>query len=213
MGDYTYTGVPGKIKPLLTKIRTVGVPPKVTVQWLKTIGFTSSNDSSLVGVLRFVGLIDSSNVPTTKWTSFRGNAHKTILGDAIRTAYSDLFAVYSDANKRSQTELDHVFSTSSAGGKQVISKTIATFKALTEEAEFSGEGETDLKVPTGPLHAPVASSTNSGRAQSSQPNPQSLGPTLHIDIQIHISAEASANQIEQIFASMAKHVYGRSSAE
>jgi hypothetical protein len=31
-------------------------------------------------------------------------------------------------------------------------------------------------------------------------------PSLHIDIQIHISPEASTDQIEQIFASMAKHL-------
>ena len=34
-------------------------------------------------------------------------------------------------------------------------------------------------------------------------------PTLHIDIQIHISSEASPAQIDQIFASMAKHLYGK----
>jgi hypothetical protein len=37
----------------------------------------------------------------------------------------------------------------------------------------------------------------------------SLQPSLHIDIQIHISSEASAEQIDQIFASMSKHLYGR----
>ena|SRR5260370_15779507 len=108
MGDFAYTVVPGKIKLLLSKIRTVGVPQKVTVQWLKTIGFTSSNDSSLIGVLKSVGLIDSSNASTAKWTQFRGNNYKTVLGDAIRDGYSDLFAVYPDANKRSQAELAHL---------------------------------------------------------------------------------------------------------
>lgn len=39
MADFIYTTVPGKIKELLQKIREVGVPPKVTVQWLKTVGF------------------------------------------------------------------------------------------------------------------------------------------------------------------------------
>jgi hypothetical protein len=33
-------------------------------------------------------------------------------------------------------------------------------------------------------------------------------PSLHIDLQIHISPESSPEQIEQIFASMAKHLYG-----
>jgi hypothetical protein len=49
--------------------------------------------------------------------------------------------------------------------------------------------------------------------QNSRSGSVSFGPALHIDIQIHISPEASAAQIEQIFASMAKHVYGRSTAE
>jgi hypothetical protein len=33
-------------------------------------------------------------------------------------------------------------------------------------------------------------------------------PSVHIDFQIHISPEASAEQIDQIFASMRRHLYG-----
>jgi hypothetical protein len=136
MGEFAYTTVPGKIKPLLDKIRGVGVPAKVTIQWLRTIGFTSSNDSTLIGVLKQAGLIDASGIPNSAWTLFRGAKHKSVLGDAIRKGYADLYAVYPDAHARSATELDHVFSTSSSAGKQVIAKTVATFKALSEEAEF-----------------------------------------------------------------------------
>lgn len=101
MGEFAYTTVPGKIKSLLDKIRVVGVPPKVTVQWLKTIGFTSSNDKTLIGVLKQAELIDASGVPTSTWTAFRGGKHKSVLGDAIRKGYADLYAVYPDAHCRS----------------------------------------------------------------------------------------------------------------
>jgi hypothetical protein len=37
---------------------------------------------------------------------------------------------------------------------------------------------------------------------------QSGIPNLHINIQIHISADSSPDQIDQIFASMAKHLKG-----
>ncbi len=207
MGNFSYSVVPGKIKPLMAKIRTVGVPTKVTVQWLKSVGFKSSNDKTLIGVLKFIGFIDASGVPTDRWSQYRGGAHKRVLGDAIRQGYSDLFAVYADANQRSQTDLDHVFSTSSSGGKQVIAKTIATFRALVEEAEFSLVGETDLHIETGPLHTPPINQPREGEQLISS------GPALHIDIQIHISPEASPEQIEQIFASMAKHVYGPRTAK
>ena len=35
------------------------------------------------------------------------------------------------------------------------------------------------------------------------------GPTVHIDIQVHIDSSASPEQIDQIFASMARHLYRR----
>lgn len=202
MAEFVYTTVTGKIKPLLAKIREVGVPPKVTQQWLKTVGFTSSNDASLIGVLKFIGLTDNTGIPTSVWTNYRGAKHKRVLGDAIRKGYAELFAVYPDANRRSQTELDHVFSTSSTGGKQVIARTVGTFKALADEAEFTDVSEqTDLETPTGPLHSAPASRPNAPAQHTGLPG-------LHIDVQIHIAPEASPEQIDQIFASMAKHLYG-----
>ncbi|MCY3806639.1 MAG: hypothetical protein OXG55_08665 [bacterium] len=33
-------------------------------------------------------------------------------------------------------------------------------------------------------------------------------PELNINVQIHISSDASAGQIDQIFKSMAQHLYG-----
>lgn len=206
MADFPYTTVPGKIRNLLGKIREVGVPQKVTAQWLKSIGFTSSNDATLVGILKYVRFTDSSGVPTPKWTQYRGANHKKVLGDAVREGYAELFAVYPDANQRSQQDLEHVFSTSSSGGKQVIAKTVATFKAVADQAEFSAVSEqTDLHMSSGPLHTPAATPA---AAPAAIPGPRTAGPALHIDIQIHISPEASADQIDQIFASMAKHLYG-----
>ena len=206
MADFIYTTVPGKIKQLLQKTREVGVPPKVTVQWLKTVGFKSSNDASLLGVLKFIGFIDSSGVPSSKWIQYRGANHKVVLGEAMREGYADLFAVYPDANQRSQSDIDHVFSTSSSGGKQVIAKTVGTFKALAEQAEFSPVNEqTDLRMPSGPLHTPAVQPPTGTVAVH--------GPALHIDVQIHISPEASADQIDQIFASMSKHLYGSKKPE
>jgi len=209
MADFVYTTVPGKIKMLLAKIRQVGIPPKATVQWLKTLGFSSSNDSSLLGVLKFVGLIDSNGVPATAWSGYRGAHYKSVLGDAVRRGYNELFSVYPDADRRSQTELDHVFSTNSTAGKQVIAKTIATFKALADEAEFSVAGEEANRLASASsAHLPVPAALK----QSKQSVPGAL-PNLHIDVQVHISPEASPDQIDQIFASMAKHLYGARKSE
>jgi hypothetical protein len=206
MAEFAYTTVPGKIKPLFAKLREVGVPAKASIQWLKSLGFTSSNDASLLGILKSVGFIDATSVPTPKWSSFRGANSKRVLGDAIREGYAELFAVYPDAWQRSQAELEHVFSTSSSGGRQVISKTVSTFKSLAEIAEFTPvTAQTELHMSSETLHVPVSSSGDN--AQSSRSS-HSGAPSVHIDIQIHIAPESSAEQVDQIFASMAKHLYG-----
>jgi hypothetical protein len=205
---YPYTPVTGKLKTLLQKVRTTGVPPKLSVAHLKTLGFTSSNDTSMVGVLRFIGLIDSSNIPTSLWSEYRGQKHRAVLGKAIKQGYADLFALYPEANTASVTDLTHVFSTSSTAGEQVIKQTVQTFKALVEEADFSSDDSASASVlSTGPLHTPVAPSMApvlpSQHSGSSQRH-----PAVHIDIQIHISPESSSDQIDKIFESMAKHLYG-----
>jgi hypothetical protein len=61
-------------------------------------------------------------------------------------------------------------------------------------------------MPSGPLHTPAVQSP-------SIVGYNSHGPALHIDIQIHISADASGEQIDQIFASMSKHLYGSKKPE
>jgi hypothetical protein len=60
-----------------------------------------------------------------------------------------------------------------------------------------------MHVPA--MHAPVVSQPPGVNAPSVQGR---NGPSVHIDVQIHISPEANADQIEQIFKSMAKHLYG-----
>ncbi len=105
MADIQYTTVPGKIKDLLTKLRSVGVPPSATNKWLRSIGFTSSNDGTLLTVLKFIDFCDQSGAPSERWRDYRGQDSQAVLGLAIQHGYSDLFAVYHDADQRSDDEL------------------------------------------------------------------------------------------------------------
>ncbi len=203
MADFTYTTVPGKLKSLLAKLREVGVPPKATVQWLKSIGFRSSNDPSMLPVLRQIGFIDASSVPQDHWRHYRGAQHKQVLANALRVGYADLFAVYPDANTRSSSDMEHVVTTSSSAGKQAISKTVSTFQNLCAEGDFAASGG----APPPPPRPPAGSS---GGAPPATPPAQGGGdpvPSLHIDIQVHISPDATPEQIDKIFESMAKHLY------
>ena len=79
-----------------------------------------------------------------------------------------------------------------------------------EEADFpASAAATETTMQSGPLHTPAAAlSPEMPVASRSQGS-----PALHIDIQIHISPESTTQQIDQIFESMAKHLYGRKDDE
>jgi hypothetical protein len=173
------------------------------------LGFTSSNDAGMINVIKFIGLTDGSGIPTPLWSEYRGQDHRVVLGKAIRQGYADLFAIYPDANARSVADLTHVFSTSSTAGEAVVKQTVQTFKALVDEADLSNlgaSGGTASVLTTGPLHAAPAAAPPIAAHNS----PSAKHPAVHIDIQIHISPESSAEQIDKIFESMAKHLYGAS---
>jgi hypothetical protein len=207
--DYPYAAVPSKLKEFLEKIRGTGVPPKATYNWLETIGFKSKNDRTVITVVKFIGFIDASSQPSNYWVQYRGSGHKRVLAEAIKQGYSELFSIYPEANKLSETDLEHFFTTKSTAGKQVISRLVRTFITLCELADFQEITPSSPNILSQPTPPQVVSTTNetftSFPAQTVQV--QQNTPTLHIDIQIHISPESSPEQIDQIFASMAKHLY------
>ncbi|MFU8827759.1 MAG: DUF5343 domain-containing protein, partial [Brevefilum sp.] len=137
MAEYSYTTVPGKLKEFLSKIREMGVPSKVTTRWMESVGFKSKNDRSMIAVLQQIRFIDGSGTPIELWSKYRGSNYRQVLGEGIVEGYAGLFAMYPDANVRSNEELENFFSTKSTAGKQVISKTVSTFKTLCELADFS----------------------------------------------------------------------------
>ena len=203
MADFPYAAVPNKLSTLLEKIQTVGVPAKADTSWLKTHGFKSSNDPSALRVLEFIGFIDSTKQPTDKWKNYRhkGKSNR-VLGAAIKQGYSALYEDLPEAHQSSDDDLENFFRVHSTAGDQAISRTVKTFQSLCSLADFS------------------AATDNGANGNAVQANPDvplvvrpqemdSPTPTLHIDFQVHIAADAPPEQIDQIFESMAKHLYGK----
>ena len=203
MAEFPYAAVPSKLSTLLEKIQTVGVPAKADTSWLKTHGFKSSNDPSALRVLEFIGFIDSTKQPTDKWKNYRHKGKSTsVLGAAIKQGYSVLYADLPEAHQSSNDDLEDFFRAHSTAGDQAISRTVKTFQALCTLAEFSAATDNGANGS--------AVSSNPGAPLVVQPQEmEPAAPTLHIDIQVHIAADAPESQIDQIFESMAKHLYGK----
>lgn len=206
----SYTTVPGRLQDLLKKIRETGVPRKVTYDWLKSLGYKSSNDRTLVPVLKQIGFIDASGTPTPAWKQYRGADHKAVLGRALKQGYGPLYRTYPDAHERAATELSHVFSTQTDSGKQAIDKTVSTFKNLASQAEFS---EADDVNPLG-VEPPVEVDSQLEEV-SMIPSRRlmSNGLTLNINVQLTLPETSDEAVFSAFFKAMKEQLLDDSDSE
>ena len=70
---------------------------------------------------------------------------------------------------------------------------------------MSRAGNMPEELSNGNVATETLTPANETEKSASEPN----RPALHIDIQVHIDSKASSEQIDQVFASMARHLYGR----
>ena len=203
MAGYPYTTAPGRIEPLLKKIREIGIPPKANNQWLASIGFKSINERSLLNILRSMGFIDGEDKPTETWTQYRGPNHRQLLASAIQMAFRDLFNIYQDAQIRADGEIEDIVRENIKAGKDTIKRVSSTFRNLCSMADFS------TKEPISQIPQDVTpEKKNEVITQYENDDPPEM-PSLHINLQVHISSDASSEQIDTIFESMVKHLYRR----
>jgi hypothetical protein len=196
-----YTTVPGKLPDLLKKIRESGVPQKVNKPWLDSMGFKSSNDRSMVAVLRQIGFIDASGVPTPAWKEFRGADSKGVLGRALRVGYEDLFQTYPDAPERPTTDLGHVFSTRTDAGKQAVDKMVSTFKTLAGLAEFTHD---DLPAAAGP--AVIREGTPPAATVVTKTATKGAGLTVNINVELTLPETQDEKVYQAFFKAMRQHL-------
>jgi hypothetical protein len=201
-----YTTVPGKLPELLKKIRESGVPAKANKAWLQSLGFKSSNDPSLLTVLRQIGFIDPSGSPTPAWKEYRGADAKGVLGRAIMLGYDSLYSTYPDAHERSTTDIGHVFSTKTDAGKQSIDKMVSTFKNLASIAEFSGGAPTTLS--SSPIEPPSQSLPQAALATPviTANSPTGTGLNVNINIELTLPETTDEKVFEAFFKAMRKHL-------
>lgn len=202
---YPYTTVPGKLRDVLQKIPKIGRPDKVTVAWLKSAGWTSSNDSSIIPVLKFVGLVGQDGRPTDLWHAVRSSdtGSRARVGEGIKAAYADLFALYPDAHRKDTESLRNFFRTHTSGGEQVQSKLVQTFQTLAEFGDF----EASVPADDADRHRVEPESTRtSSRTGGHVAKPVASGISLTVNIQLQLPATADAGVYEALFVSMRKHL-------
>lgn len=192
------------IPRFLKHIQTANVPAKVTIAYLKTVGFKSSNDSALVPLFKSVGFIDGSGAPTDRWRQYKDTSKaKTVLAAGIREAYSGLFDIYADAERQDNEAIANWIRTSGGASDVTVDRALRAFRALCAEADFGAVAVDHHKsVPgldqapiTVPAPAPVLSGVSAG------------GPSININIELHLPPSSDPTVYENLFKAMKENLF------
>ncbi len=185
------------------KIREAGVPKtKVDREYLKMWGFEGSNDYPLIPFLKFLGFLDSQGMPTDRYRRYRvKSTAPRVMADAVREAYSDLFATYPNAHEQDTEALTNYFKGRTEFSEKTIAVAVATFKALVKLSDFGDFAEEEEPPKKKAALLPKK------RAAQDFREPEGFEiPALAITIKLQLPETLDGAVYDKLFSSLRKHL-------
>lgn len=197
------------IKPFFDHIQSAGVPNKVTLSYLETVGFKSTNDRPLVTILKALGFLDDSGVPTDRWAAYQDKSRAgAVMAEAIREAYSGLFQIYPDAQRKDNEAVHNYFASQSDLSEGTIGHAVRTFKTLCGLADWDADPKAVAEAAEGtrttPLPTSLAKSAGDGKVAVTS-NLMSV-PAININLQLELPATDDSSVYDALFKSMREHL-------
>lgn len=209
---YPYTISNNKVEPILAKIRSAARPERFSRETLSTWGFTASNDRAMLAVLKGLGFLTDSGVPTEFYDRLRDpNDWKYVLADRMRDLYSDLFATDTNIQAAPEAEIRGAMARITGKDDETVKRYYATFKALAGLATFSPKPTKKGGAPDDAIVTPPSAPAASPREGVAEDRPVSgngrTAPAeFHYNIQIHLPATTDIAVYNAIFKSMREHL-------
>ena len=198
---------------IMNSILGARAPERFTNKFLEDLGYKSSNDRLILGVLKSLGLLNDTGEPTQRYYDFLDQTQsKKVIATGIQEAYEDLFNLKRDAQNMSQEEVKNKLKTltQASKGDKVIDSMARTFKTLCDYADWSEipinsqVNSTSASKNNDISEKPDYVVQNSPKSVESKPISNQLG--LHYNIQIHLPETTNMAVYDAIFQSIKKHL-------
>lgn len=198
---FPYTQNTGSLTGVITAIGNHGIPGKFTTKELPVWGFKSSNDRSIVTVLRFIGFIDGSGAPSDLWKLARTDP-KRAVGVGARAGYAELFKTFPDAHRKDAEALTNFFKAKTSVADSIVKQMVGTFKALAQYGNFETQEDQATvdpdPAPTAPQSPAVQIPITSGGSPA--------GMTVNLNVELVVPTDATGEVYDKFFAAMRKHL-------
>lgn len=211
--DVPYLPSTGNLHPILDSIQNAGVPEVFNKDFLRDLGYASSNDRPVVKILKYLGMLDDSGRPQTSYRDFVDHTKaKRVLAVRLATAFDDLFISDKLAHEKTASALKGWFKSKTGTSDSVSDKIAKTFKSLVQYADFA---EIDVHNPTGMSAAPPEPAPPpEPKEPSPAPSPQASltmggGTTalgLVYRIEVHLPDTQNVDTFRAIFRALREEI-------
>lgn len=201
------------------------IPGVVTDGYIATVLNMEARSAraNVLPFLRVLGIIDEEGKPQERAKLWRDDdRYQDVCKSILQEVYPKelLDAVPDPRSDRSSAE--RWFAASTGAGQAAVNRMTALYTVLAEadaskggenggkaraEKARSGRRRDSRVAKPQPSKSPLEGRRQEGGGGSHPGTPQV--PGVSINLEIHISSDASPDQIDQIFASMGKHIYRR----
>lgn len=190
---------------ILNSIVSAQAPDKFTTRFLESLDCKSNGDRLIIGVLKSLGFLADDGRPTQRYFDYLDQTQSdSVMADAIREAYADLFQINKNAQQMSKSDVMNKFKTLSQGqySEAVLDKMAMTFTSLCTHADF--KQSTPHKVvkedkPSIEEHSkPVEPPLSGGKGLSIS--------GLVYNIQLILPESRDAKVYDALFESLKKHL-------
>lgn len=197
---YPYTLSNNRLAAVFEKIRTTPRPKRFTYEFLKNLGFTTSNDRALIPILRALRFLNKNGTPTKLYDGLRDkNKWQRVLATQVKELYADMYTINATIHEASDDEIRGAISLITGKSAKSVNRYFATFKALAELAEF--EQPDDEKTV-----AAAAQGRESGDPSAGTAAHLKAEPNFHYNIQIHLPATTDIAVYNAIFKSLKQNL-------
>lgn len=190
---------------ILDAAQRAAVPEAFSYEFLRDLGFTSSNDRSIIKVFKYIGLLDQSGRPQSSYKEFVDHTKsKAVLARRLKAAYDDLYLSHQKAHENTVDALKGWFRSKTGKGDAVALKMASTFKSLATYADFSkvnadlsknpDEGKTPQEQSAPPTPKPDVDDAKKGLLSS--------GVGLVYRLEIHLPDTQNLDTYRAIFKAL-----------
>ena len=205
--SYPYMLTNNKIDAILSKVRSAAKPSKFTYEFLKQLGFSSSNDRAIIPLLKKLGFILEDGAPTDYYGRLRDTTDwQFVLGERVQDLYKDLYNVDTEIHKKSDEEVKGAITRITGKDEAAVGRYFSTFKALANLAKFGASpkiAKEQKETKEDAAHAPKVTPP----APKSGANGEG-GFSFHHNIEIHLPATTDISVYNAIFKSLRDNLLG-----